>query len=81
MPQSEIQLGKKGVTQEFLGQINHRFDVSKFTNLKIHVLRSARESKDDVKKYAEEIKNHLGDKYTYKVIGFSIFIKRWRKAR
>lgn len=79
--QIELQLGKKGITHELLGEIKKRFDLNKFQNIKIHVLRSARENKDDVKKYAEEIKNYLGDRYTSRIIGFSIFIKKWRKAR
>ena len=79
--QEEIQLGKRGVTQELLGEIKKRFDRSKFTNLKIHVLSSARESREDVKKYAKEIHDYLGDKFTYRIIGFSIFLRKWRKAR
>jgi RNA-binding protein YhbY len=79
--QSEIQLGKKGLTPEFLEDLEKRFDKKINMNLKIHVLQSARESKEDVKKYAEEIKNYLGDKFTYKIIGFSIFLRKWRKIR
>jgi RNA-binding protein YhbY len=79
--QIELQLGKKGITHELLGEIKKRFDLNKFQNIKIHVLRSARENKQDVKKYAEEIQNFLGDKYTSRIIGFSIFIKKWRKSR
>jgi len=79
--QQEIQLGKNGITHELLGEIKRRFDLNKFQNIKIHVLRSARKSKEDVKKYAEEIEKYLGEKYTCRIIGFSIFIKKWRKAR
>ena len=79
--QQEIQLGKRGVTQELLREIKRRFDINRFQNMKIHVLKTARESKQDVKKYAEAIKQFLGEKYTYKIIGFSIFLKKWRKAR
>ena len=79
--QQEIQLGKRGITQELLREIKRRFDLNRFQNMKIHVLKTARENKEDVKKYAESIKQFLGEKYTYKVIGFSIFLKKWRKAR
>lgn len=77
----EIQLGKNGLTHELLGEIKKRFDINKFENIKVHVLRSARENREDVKKYAEQIQSYLGEKYTYKIIGFSIFVKKWRKAR
>jgi len=79
--QMEIQLGKKGLTKEFLEDLKNRFDNTKLTNIKVSVLKSARESRDDVKKYEKEIKEFLGAKYTTRVIGFSIFIKKWRKAR
>ena len=78
---SEIQLGKKGLTKEFLEDLKKRFENKINKDAKIHVLQSARESKEDVKKYAEEIKDFLGEKFTYRVIGFSIFLKKWRKAR
>ncbi|MBT3691069.1 hypothetical protein HOD75_05050 [archaeon] len=79
--QSQIQLGKKGLTKEFLEDIKSRFEDSKMKNLKISVLKSARESKADVKKYAEEIVEFLGKKYTFRVLGFSIFIKKWRQEK
>jgi len=77
----EIQLGKKGVTEEFIQDIIKRLDKYRNATLKISVLKSARESKEDVKKYSEEIVKKLGDKYTAKTLGFSIFLRKWRKAR
>ena len=53
--QQEIQLGKKGLTTEFIKDIEKRLDKYRNAVLKIHVLKSARESKDDVKDYAEQI--------------------------
>ena len=79
--QLEIQLGKKGLTPEFIKDIETRLDKYRNMTLKISVLKSARESKADVKKYAEEIIAKLGKKYTYRTLGFSIFLKKWRKAR
>ena len=79
--QQEIQLGKKGLTSEFIKDIEKRLDKYRNASIKVRVLKSARESKADVKKYAEEIIQKLGKKYTYKTIGFSIFLKKWRKAR
>lgn len=76
-----MQLGKSGLTENFLEEIKKRFGNSKIDNIKVSVLRSARESREDVKKYAEQIQEFLGNKFTYKIVGFSIFLKRWRKAR
>lgn len=80
--QQEIQVGKKGLTNEFLEDLKNRFENKKITNIKVHVLKSARENgKEDVKKFSKEILDFLGNKFTSRVIGFSIFIKKWRKAR
>ena len=79
--QQEIQLGKKGLTSEFIKDIEQRLNKHRNASLKISVLKSARENKADVKKYAEEIIEKLGKNYTAKTIGFAIFLKKWRKAR
>ncbi|MEN9625979.1 MAG: hypothetical protein RL557_307 [archaeon] len=80
--QIELQLGKKGLTPEFLEQLKKRFENPKIKNIKISVLRSAREKgREDIKKYSGEIEHFLGAKFTLRIIGFSIFIKKWRKAR
>jgi len=79
--QQDIQLGKNGLTKEFLEDLQKRFEVRKLENVKISVLKSARENREDIKKYAKEIVDFLGAKFTSRVIGFSIFIKKWRKAR
>ena len=78
--QTQIQLGKNGLTKEFLEGIKKRFEKPAVKNLKVSVLKSARESREDIKKYAEGIKESLGPKFTTRILGFSIFIKKWRKA-
>ena len=55
----EMQIGKKGLTKEFLEDIKRRFEDNKVKNIKVSVLKSARESKGDVKKFAEEIVGFL----------------------
>ena len=79
--QMEIQLGKKGLPSEFIEDIEKRLEKHRNITLKISVLKSARESKKDVKKYADELIEKLGEKYTARTLGFSIFLKKWRKAR
>jgi len=79
--QMEMQLGKNGLTKELLEEIKKRFERTEIKNMKISVLKSARESKADVKKYAEDIVEFIGSKFTYRVMGFSIFLKKWRKAQ
>ena len=77
----EIQLGKKGLTPEFIKDVEKRLDKYRNATIKISVLKSARESKADVKKYAEYISEKLGKLYTVRTLGFSIYLRKWRKAR
>ena len=80
--QKEIQLGKKGITLEFIKDIENRLEKHRNITLKVSVLKSIRlEGKADVKKYADELVEKLGEKYTVKTLGFSIFLRKWRKAR
>lgn len=79
--QMEIQLGKKGLNQEFMKDIEKRLEKYRNATVKVRVLKSARENREDIKKYAEEIQKFLGNKYTHRIIGFSIFLKKWRKSR
>jgi len=78
----EIQIGKKGLTTEFMEELKKRFEKIEIKNIKIRVLQSAREKgREDVKKYAEEIQAYLGGRFTYRIVGFSIFLKKWRKSK
>jgi len=83
--QLQMQLGKKGLTKEFLEDIKKRFENKGVQNIKVCVLKSARSSdcseREDVKKYSSEILNFLGGKFTTRILGFSIFLKKWRKER
>jgi len=75
----EIQLGKNGITDNFIKTLKTYFD--KVRTVKVLVLPAARESKEDVKKYSKELLKKLGVHYTAKIIGFTITLKKWRKAR
>jgi len=78
MTQSNIQLGKQGITENFIATLKNHFN--RHNGVKVHVLRSAGHNKEDMKKYARDILEKLGGHYTAKTIGFCIFIKRWRRA-
>ncbi len=79
MKLAEIQLGKQGITDNFIGTLKNNF--KKHNYVKISVLKSAGRDKEKVKKFSEEILEKLGKKYTSKIIGFTITLKKWRKAR
>jgi len=75
----ELQLGKNGITDNFIETVKTYF--TDVRTVKISVLPSAREDKSDVKKYANELLQKLGVHYTAKCIGFTITLKKWRKPR
>jgi len=75
----EIQLGKNGITEQFIESLLKQFN--KVQTVKISVLRSARENKEDVKKHADKLLEQLGEHYTAKIIGFTIIVKKWRRSQ
>ena len=73
-----IQLGKQGITENFLMTLNNHF--KKHKNVRISVLPSARKDKKSVKDYSEKILKSLGNNYNSKVIGFTIILRKYGKA-
>lgn len=73
----EMQLGKNGITENFIQTLKTAF--VKHRNIRISVLRSAGHSKEKIKEYSEEILEKLGKNYTAKIIGFKIILKKWRR--
>ena len=81
MPTTTIQLGKQGITDNFINSLQNQFKSK--DSVRISVLKSARsegkEGKKEVKVYCDEILERLGNHYTAKIIGFRIILKKWRK--
>ena len=69
------------IVGRMLGDKLPRMHFKKREDVKICVLKSAGHSKENIKKIAEEIKKELGNNYTYRMVGFTIFLKKWRKPR
>lgn len=74
-----MQLGKNGVTENFLASLEAAFKNKE--SVRISVLKSAGHKHEKVVQMAEEIVNILGKKFTYKVVGFTIIVRKWRKER
>lgn len=77
--ESSVQLGKQGITENFIITLRGHFENHRI--VKISVLRSARKNKTDVENYAKKIVQELGDKYSYRIIGFTIILRRWKNSR
>jgi RNA-binding protein YhbY len=73
----EIQLGKQGITDNFIVGLKNQF--KNCQTIKISVLRSCCRDKDELKKITQEILGNLGKNYTARTIGYTIALKKWRK--
>ena len=73
------QLGKNGITENFIETLKSHFTRKEI--IRISVLKSARTERSKMKEYAEEIVKKLGSHFTSKIIGFTIIVRKWRKAR
>jgi len=77
MVQSHVQLGKKGITDNFIRTLQDHF--RKHDSVKISVLKAAGRDREKIRELTEEIPKKLGKNYVAKTIGFTIFLKKWRK--
>jgi len=73
----KLQIGKKGLTQEFVQQLKNIFDNEQV--LKIVILKSACRDKSDAVKMADELLEMLGKNYTYRLVGYALTVRKWRK--
>ena len=76
---AHIQIGKNGLTDGVMTTIKNAF--ANRNDVKISVLKAAGHDKEKVSEIADKIIESLGNKFTYRIVGFSIFLKKWRKAR
>ena len=76
-PIKRFQLGKNGLTNEFINQIKVSFQKEKI--VKINVLKAASRNKEEVKKMADELVTQLGEKYKYKLVGYVLTVMKFRK--
>lgn len=75
---ANVQLGKQGLTENFMGTLKDHFNKSQ--TVKVSVLKSAGRDRELIKKYSEEILENLGEKFNSRILGFTIIVKKWRKA-
>jgi len=74
-----FQIGKAGFTQGLIETLKTSFKDRE--NIKVVLLKSAGHTREKTQEIAEKIVSGLGENYTYKIIGFTINIKKWRKIK
>ena len=65
----KFQIGKKGLTSEFIEQVRNYFENSEAELIKVEILKSACRDKKEAKKMAEELVDQLGKNFNYRSIG------------
>ena len=69
-----IQIGKNGLTDGIMQNLRNSFKTHK--QIKISVLKSAGHDKNNVKEIADKIVSELGNLYAYRIIGFTINLRK-----
>ena len=77
--EGKFQIGKKGITQGAVDSINLSFKTH--TQLRISVLKSTERNKDKIKGMAEELCNKADYPCNYKIIGFTIILRKRSKKK
>ena len=75
--QCTAHIGKNGVNDNFIGLLKSAF--KNHENVRICILKSGGRDREKKKEYSEKILEKLGNHYTAKIVGFTIFVKKWRK--
>ena len=78
-PLKKLQLGKNGLTPEFIEQVRTAFKNTTF--MKVEILSSACRDKEKAKQIGDGLVEGLGKNFTYKLIGYVLNVKKWRQAR
>ena len=76
---AKIQLGKQGVTEGLISNLKNSFKTNK--NVRVSVLKSCCRDREELKKIESEILEKLGPPFSSRVIGYTIALKKLRKAR
>ena len=75
----KLQIGKNGLTEGFIETVRHFF--VRADSIRISVLKSGSRDKEEIKKWTATILEKLGKNFTAKIIGYTIVLRKWRKAR
>lgn len=76
---STVQIGKNGISENLVETLKSHF--KKHQNVKVVFLKNSDRDRKKIKKQAEEIVDELGTNYSYRILGFTVFFKKWRKPQ
>jgi len=73
----KFQLGKSGLTENFVEFVRKAFENCQI--VKIEILKSCCRDKDRARKIGDKIAERLGKNFNYKLIGYVLILRKWRK--
>ena len=74
-----LQIGKNGLTEGFIEQTKKLFVSNE--RLRISILKSACRDKKEADEICKKLIDSLGKNYTYRLIGYTLIVQKWRKMR
>lgn len=75
----KFQIGKNGLTEQFIQQVKHSFEHSDSVIMKIEILKSACRDKEQAKEIGQKLVDALGPNFDFKLIGYVLTILKFRK--
>jgi len=79
MTQTSMQIGKNGLTEGIISWLKNAFKTHEL--VKVSVLKSGGHEKEKVKEMADKMVSELGRNFTYRIVGFTINVRKWRKDK
>jgi len=78
-PIKRLQIGKNGLSEAFIEQVRGIFENEDV--VKISILKSACRDKKDAEKMADELMDALGKNFSYRLVGYVMAVRKFRKAQ
>ena len=72
--QAKVQIGKNGLTDGVLKSLDLAF--KKHKTVRIHLLKSSIRDRNAIPEFADNVVKELGGNFTYKILGFTIIMRR-----
>lgn len=72
-----FQIGKAGYNANIIITLKKAFETRE--NIKVVVLKNAGHTKENVNTIADKLVSGLGKNYTYRIVGYTISLKKWRR--
>lgn len=78
-PIKHLQMGKNGLTDGVIEQARKMLEKEKA--IKITILKSATRDRKEAKEISEKLISSLGSNFQYRLIGYTIILKKHRKPK